>query len=215
VPAGALALFSVNPVIPTYTSTLTISQTELTLPGSYDLDLVGVEATNTFTTTVTLNLFAAAPGLPTLLTPADGAVDQPLQPVFTWEGAPDTSEYNFRLDLSPLFSQPFYSSGLADPTYTPASPLQCGKCYWWSVQGQNTCGESAWSSPFHFATAALDLIFSDDLESGGGNWSHQAVQGTDHWAVTTDQSHSPTHAWFVPDDGSLTDSRLWMTNQCW
>lgn len=210
VPAGSLALFTVNPVTPTFTSTLTISQTELAAPGSYGLDLVGVEATNTFTTSLMLDLFAAAPGLPTLLAPVDGAVDQSLLPAFSWNGAPFSQKYNFHLDLSPLFPQPIYAGGLADPTYTPASLLQGGKCYWWSVQGQNTCGEGAWSAPFHFATSALAVSFSDDLESGTGSWTHAAVQGTDHWALVTDQAHSPTHAWFVPDDGALTDSRLWM-----
>jgi len=208
-PAGALALFSVNPVIPTYTSTLTISQTELAAPGSYDLDLIGVEATNTFTTTVTLNLFSTVPGLATLLTPADGAVNQPSLPVFTWIGAPHTSGYNFRLDLNPLFPHPAYTGGLTDPVYTPASPLQGGTCYWWSVQDRNTCGDGIWSEPFHFATSALDRVFSDDIEAGAGLWTHAAVQGTDHWAVSATQSHSPANAWFVPDDSTTTDSGLW------
>jgi PKD repeat protein len=211
VPEGAQALFSVNPVTPTYTSTLTISQTELAAPGSYDMDLVGVETTNTFTTTVMLNLFSVVPGLPTSLVPADGALNQPLQPVFTWEGAPFSSAYNFRIDINPLFPHPDIVEGLIDPTYKPASPLDGGKCFWWSVQNQNACGEGVWAEPFHFATAALGIIFTDDIESGAGNWTHSAAQGADHWVISTVQSHSPTHAWFVPDDSTVTDTRLWTT----
>ena len=211
VPDGALAEFTVNPVTPTLTSTLTISQTNLAAPGTYDMDLVGVETTNTFTATIMLDLFNSTPDLATLLTPTDGAVDQPLQPVFTWEGAPFSSLYNFRLDRNPLFTQPLLVEELEEPTFTPLSPLEGGKCYWWSVQDQNTCGEGAWADPFHFSTASLGVNFSDDIESGDGNWTHAATQGTDHWVIATDQSHSPTHAWFVPDDNTITDSRLWTT----
>jgi hypothetical protein len=50
------------------------------------------------------------------------------------------------------------------------------------------------------------------MEFGAGNWSHAAVQGVDHWALSTDQPHSPANAWFVPDDNVITDSRLWTTN---
>jgi hypothetical protein len=174
--------------------------------------VIGTEATHTFTTTVSLDLFAGVPDLPTLLTPADGTINRPLQPVFTWAGAPFSGGYNFRLDLNPLFPQPVYAEGLIDPTYTPASPLQGGKCYWWRVQDWNACGQGAWSEPFHFATSALEVAFSDDMESGGGNWSHSAAQGTDHWTLSTAQSHSPTHAWYVPDDSVVTDSRQRMVN---
>lgn len=211
VPDGALAEFTVNPVTPTFTSTLTITQTDLAAPGSYDMNLVGVETTNTFTATIMLDLFSNVPDLSTLLTPSDGAIDQPLQPVFTWEGAPFSSLYNFRLDRNPLFTQPLLAEDLEDPTFTPLTPLEGGRCYWWGVQSQNTCGEGAWTQPFHFSTALLGVNFSDDIESGDGNWSHAAVQGTDHWVISDGQSHSPINAWFVPDDSSLTDSRLWTT----
>ncbi len=211
VPEGAMAEFSVNPVVPTFTSTLTISQTDLAAPGSYAMDLVGVETTNTFTAALTLDLFNAVPDAPVLLNPTDGAVDQPLQPVFTWEGAPFSSLYNFRLDRSPLFPSPIFADELEEPTFTPPGPLEGGRCYWWSVQDQNTCGVGAWAEPFHFATANLGVSFADDIESGDANWTHAAELGTDHWVISSDQSHSPTHAWFVPDDSDITDSRLWTT----
>ena len=50
------------------------------------------------------------------------------------------------------------------------------------------------------------------MESGDGQWTHAATQGIDHWVISDDQSHSPTQAWFVPDDGDITDTRLWNTN---
>ncbi len=208
-PEGTAVDFSVNPVTPTFTSTLTISQTSLALPGDYAMDLVGVETTNTYTAELTLNVFNLVPDLPTLLTPADGAVDQSLQPSFTWQAAPFSTLYNFRLAYDPLFKDPLTTEELEDPSFTPTVPLAGGRCHWWSVQPLNTCGEGAWTAPFHFATANLGVSFADDIESGAARWTHAAVQGADHWSITASQSHSPTHAWFVPDDNLVTDSRLW------
>ena len=51
--------------------------------------------------------------------------------------------------------------------------------------------EGAWAEPFHFSTASLGVNFSDDIESGNGNWTHAATQGTDHWVIATDQSQAP------------------------
>jgi subtilisin family serine protease len=43
-----------------------------------------------------------------------------------------------------------------------------------------------------YAPQAGDIFF-DDMESGDGNWSHTSNK-TD-WAISTEQSHSPDHAW--------------------
>ena len=159
VPEGALAEFTVNPVTPTFTSTLTIAQTDLAEPGSYPMDLVGVATTNTFTASIRLDLFNAVPDMPLLLTPTDGAVDQPLQPVFTWEGAPFSSEYNFRLDRSPLFPQPVLVENLEDPTFTPTSTLEGGRCYWWSVQPLNLwSGQLDGAIPFCHSQLGRELL---------------------------------------------------------
>ena len=112
----------------------------------------------------------------------------------------------------PGFAAPVVElSGIPTTTVTLADPLVGASCYYWRVQGTNSCDTGLWSDTFHFATVALGVMFQDDIESGGGNWSHAATQGTDHWAISTVQSHSPTHSWFVPDDSTLTDSRLWNT----
>ncbi len=212
IPGGTSALFGVNPVIPAGTSVLTITNTGAAAEGSYPLDVVGVWTTSTVTSTVTLNLYTAAPIQPGLVSPADGAVNQALAPTFEWTPGSLTGSFNFQLDESPLFDSPLATANdLLETSYPLADPLEGGRCYWWSVQGNNACGLGTWSEPFHFVTSALALTFDDDIESGAGLWTHQAATGADHWAVSTAQAHSPTHAWFVPDDSVITDSRLWNT----
>ncbi len=52
--------------------------------------------------------------------------------------------------------------------------------------------------------------FDDDMESGEGSWTHSAAQGTDDWALVTDESHSTSHSWFSSDEGSVKDDYLIM-----
>jgi len=212
-PAGSTAGFDVNPVMPPGVSILTIGNTGEATAGSYTIDIVGIAPTKTHTVTVGLNLYSDPPSIPVLLSPADGAVDVTQFPTLDWGDLSLTSGYNLQMSLTPLFETPtLTATGLTSSDYTVMSPLQGGTCYWWQVQGSNTCGLGEWSDPFHFATVALTTTFYDDIEWGSGNWSHAAAQGTDHWAISTVQSHSPTHSWFVPDDSMITDTRLWTTN---
>ncbi len=209
-PAGTVPGFDSNPVIPPGTSAFSLTNTAAASEGSYAIDVVGTGLTSTLTATVGLNLYAAAPYTPTLLAPVEGALGQALTPEFTWAPGSFTGAYTFELDLDPFFDPPLVQeSGLPGPAYTPAGPLAGGRCYWWRVQGENACGSGAWSEMLHFATVDLLAIMEDDMEGGDGGWSHAAANGSDGWALSTDQSHSPTHAWFHPDPGTVTDSALW------
>lgn len=58
-----------------------------------------------------------------------------------------------------------------------------------------------------------DIVsFSDDVESGGAQWSvaGSGAVGANFAIVTTD-AHSPTHSWFVPDPSGLSDRQLAMS----
>ncbi len=212
-PAGITASFDPASAPAPYTSAMTLDVAPGTAPGDYDTVVEATDGNITLNSTVDLRIVPGVPAAPALTSPADGAVDQPFAPTFTWDTVPYAGTYNFQLGTSPLFTAPIFEvSGLTQPTYTATSPLEGGKCFWWRTEGANACGSGAWAAPFHFATAALQLGFFDDMESGAGLWTHQAVQGTDHWVITADESHSPTRSWYVPDDGVITDTRLWNTN---
>ncbi|OPX17546.1 hypothetical protein BXT86_05895 [candidate division WOR-3 bacterium 4484_100] len=42
--------------------------------------------------------------------------------------------------------------------------------------------------------------FSDDIESGQGDWTHSGTN--DNWHITTHKSNSPTHSWYCGVEGS-------------
>lgn len=52
----------------------------------------------------------------------------------------------------------------------------------------------------------LGIIFSDDMETGQGDWTHAAVTPgwTDQWHISTEMSHSVSHAWKFGDTGTST-----------
>ncbi len=213
-PAGITATVS-PPFAPApYTATLTITAQPGTPAGDYFLVLTATDQmTWTHAVAVDLYLAEAAPEPPLLTAPPDGAVDQPFAPTLEWDAAPFALRYNLQLDDSPLFEAPEAEAwGVESTQYTLETPLQGGRCYWWHIQGDNACGSGEWAAPFHFATLLLEAAFSDNMEGGEGNWAHGAAQGSDNWELSEAQSHSPTHAWFVPDDPVVTDSRLWTAN---
>jgi PKD repeat protein len=212
-PAGITADFDPISAQAPYTSELSLTVAPGTPVGDYSIAITATDQISwTQDTTVNLGVVDGVPDAPVLLSPPDGAFDQPFVPTFEWEDAPFASSYNLQVDRSPHFGAPLIdATNLSGNSYTPGSPLEGGLCYWWHVQGEDACGAGVWADPFHFATVNLAVAFYDDIESGDAQWSHAAAQGADHWAVSTDQSHSPTHAWFVPDDPSVTDSRLWNT----
>ncbi len=54
-------------------------------------------------------------------------------------------------------------------------------------------------------------VFSDDIESGAGNWTTAAGPadtGTAPWSIVDTGSHSATHSWFVSDEPVVKDQRL-------
>ena len=211
-PFNVEASFGVDQAPAPYTTTLNLEVMAGAPNGEHIITLTATDqASQTLVSLYSLGIHTTLPETPTLLGPPDGSANQPVLPIFTWEATYPMGLYNFRLDTSPLFPDPLVAEGLADVMYSPPAPLEGGVCYWWSAQGVNACGAGGWAEPFHFSTEDMGVAFADDLESGTVKWTHQAVVGADHWLLTTQQSHSPTHAWFVPDDETITDSRLWTT----
>ncbi len=212
-PAGLTATVVPASAPAPFTATLTLEVAAGTPAGDYSVLITATDYVSwTHDAQVLLHLATDPPEAPTLLSPPDGAPDQPLQPTFEWAEASWARTYRLQVDESPLFPTPLLDVGnLTDTSYTSPEALAGGRCYWWRILAKNGCGSGPWAIPFRFATVALGVAFFDDMESGSGQWSHAAAQGSDQWQLSTKWSHSPTHSWYVPDDFVITDSRLWNT----
>ncbi|MFX1412120.1 MAG: C25 family cysteine peptidase, partial [Promethearchaeota archaeon] len=212
-PAGITATIEPDSDQAPFTAALTLDVAPGAPAGDHQIVITGTaESTKTHTVEVSLTVNHAAPPAPTLLSPVHGASGVSLQPTFQWSSVPTATSYRLQVDTDASFTSPVIDvSGLTTSTYAATTALTGGTCTFWRVSGSNSCGEGAFSTVSRFEVARLGQAFWDDMESGDGQWSHAAGQGTDTWALTTNDAHSASHAWFAPDVSTVTDDYLWIT----
>jgi len=162
-PGGTMVGFGTNPITPPGSTTMTISNTGAASAGSYDILVTGTFGPTVRSSTVRLNLFTASPGAATLISPANGAIDQALRPNFTWSAASQASAYTIEIAADAGFGSIVQSaSGLINPAFTPAGDLGTATTYYWHVSATNPCGTGPNSTPFSFTTRTIPLILLVD-----------------------------------------------------
>ena len=155
-PAGTTTNFSVNPVTPAGSSTLTIGNTGAAAAGSSTLTVSATSTSGPKTANVALNLFTALPGAPTLNAPVNGSTGQASTPTFTWSAVAGAASYDIQVASDPGFGTIVASAtGLTVASYTPASSLAGDTVYYWRVRANNTCGIGPWAATSAFRTGPL------------------------------------------------------------
>jgi len=163
-PAGTTVNFSVNPVTPSGSATMTIGNTGAAAAGNYNIEVTGTSTSIAKTTRVKLNLFDAVPAKPLLLSPADGATDQFILPTLTWTEV--VGSYSIEIATDTNFNTLTESAtGLTVASYSPSTPLQKNATYYWRVRATGICGAGPWSDPWSFSTAEFRLF----VGTGGFN----------------------------------------------
>ncbi|PWB79148.1 MAG: hypothetical protein C3F15_00180 [Holophagae bacterium] len=218
-PPGLVAGFVPNPVTPPSSTVLTLSGTGGVAAGSYDILVVGTASPSGIVhdTTITLDVFTSAPGAISLLTPANGALNQPLRPAFTWSAATQAASYTLEVDDDPAFGSPaLLESGITETTFTPSTDLASNTTYYWRVTAENLCGTGAVSTVYSFTTEALPgdcgvgtiplVAFTEDFESGAAGWTHSGTG--DSWALSGARVHGGAFSYHANGTGTTTDQRL-------
>ncbi|MCA9989102.1 MAG: S8 family serine peptidase, partial [Anaerolineales bacterium] len=157
-PAGTTAAFTTNPVTTPGTSQLTVGNTGSATAGSYALDVVGVATTSTHTITLGLDLYTAVPLSPTLIAPANGAIDVSFQPTFSWNDATQGQDYLLEVATDMAFANVIISETLDTTSYTPAGNLTPNATYYWRVTPTNVCGDGAASAVYSFTVREAELL---------------------------------------------------------
>jgi hypothetical protein len=100
------------------------------------------------------------------------------------------------------------------PHFTLQLPADavCGSALPLSLLNRATDPARSWSSALELRVGhGVNVVrFSDAAEAGIGNWVSTSLQGNAAWTQVTQDSHSPTHSWFVPDLNRRTDTVLVM-----
>jgi subtilisin family serine protease len=216
-PAGTTVGFSTNPVTPPGSSTMTVSNTGSAAAGSYVIQIDATSTTGTKSRTVGLDLFTASPSAVTLLTPANGATNQPVQPTFTWQAVSQGGTYTIEVASDAAFTSIFETaSGLTTPTYTLAGSLNTSTTYFWRVKASNACGIGSFSAVSSFTTVPAPgdcnlgvtptQVLSTDFEAGASGWTHSGTG--DSWALSGVRSHSGASSFHANAPAAVSDQYL-------
>jgi hypothetical protein len=93
-----------------------------------------------------------APGTPTLASPANGAVNQSLNPILAWNAVPGAGTYRLQISLSPAFVSAVYDDSLRTGTSQQLSGLVSGTTYFWRVNAKISGATGAYSDIWKFTT---------------------------------------------------------------
>ena len=151
-PAGTTATFVPNPVVTVPgSSNLTIGNTAGATPGSYTINIVGADASQTSTTTVGLDVLNSAPNAPTLVSPPNGSSGVGTSAVLTWNSVPSAASYTVEVATDAGFTNIIHTNTVAGTTDTVGG-LAILTTYHWRVRATNPCGTGVNSATFNFTT---------------------------------------------------------------
>ena len=158
-PPGANIQINPNPAIPDDSVEIILSG--LTVPGVYSLNIEGSGDTITRTRTVDLAVLDEAPGIPVLISPADGAGNALPNQSLTWAAIPDVQFYEVQVATNPSFDSAFviYNQMLAQAEASLVG-LDTASVYYWRVMAVNACGQSPFSAVFAFQTGRPECGFN-------------------------------------------------------
>ncbi|MCU0303542.1 MAG: hypothetical protein MUC56_05755, partial [Thermoanaerobaculales bacterium] len=217
-PGGAVASFTPNPVTPPGSSTLSVTGTGGASAGLYTITVDGTATGSPgHSIGVDLEVFTSAPPVPALVSPANGAINQPLQPDFQWAGG-NAESYTVEVATDAGFSNIVFSATVSSTSVTPTTALASNTEHFWRVTAFNPCAASAPSAAFSFYTEALpgdcgfgsapSVAFFDDLESGAPGWALGSGGSGNTWALSTARSYSGATSYHSADPATTSDQRL-------
>ncbi|MBM4176054.1 MAG: T9SS type A sorting domain-containing protein [Ignavibacteria bacterium] len=152
------------------------------------------------------------PAVPTLLSPANGSINQPTTLTMSWSASSGASFYVIQVATDSLFSTIVYKDTIFLGTSIQISSLLAGKKYYWHVNASNTSGTSAYSATWNFTTIVA-APSAPTLISPLNGATGLSINPTLTWyrpenAVTfrLQVSASPTFSPLVVDQASIFDT---------
>ena len=208
--------FTPNPVAVGQASVLTVGNTAAVTAADYPITIIGTEGPLTRTFEANLTVVAAVPGVATLSAPADEALNQQLQPTFSWSAVPNTVDYLLEVATDAGFSSLVYTTTEETTSHDLPVNLEGGTQYFWRVSGNNVCGAGGSSATFSFTTLNTTAVcpagtspvvaYETDFESGATDWTSSGTGNT--WTLSGARPNSGSTSWFAVDTETLSDQRL-------
>jgi len=214
-PSGTSGGFGTNPVVPSGSSILSLALGGSTMAGSTTAAVEATSTTGTKSLPLVINAFTAAPGAPTLLTPADGAFNTPTLQTFSWSAATQGLDYRLEVATDAGFSNLVHDISTRDTSVELS--LNSSTVYYWRVTVDNACGSEV-SAVFSFTTqpepgdcpigVTASVVWSDEMESGANGWTLGAGSIQNTWQQSSANVHGGAFAWNAENLASVSDQRL-------
>ena len=92
----------------------------------------------------------------TLVSPTNGAINQPINPLLDWSSASGSTNYIYQVDVNNTFNSPSLITGNTGGTtsQTSMSNLDFGTTYYWRVRAVSPVDTTQWSATWSFSTLA-------------------------------------------------------------
>ncbi len=169
VPTGATSSFGTNPVTPTGTSVLTISDTGSLAAGSYIMNVSGVSGAENQSINLGLNLFADVATNPTLSVPVDLSTGvRGMAVSYEWVAEADATEYTIEISDVSDFSNIIESATVSETSYNSTVALASDTEHFWRVSAANACGGSLVEPTGFSFTTSNEICFAltDEIPDG-------------------------------------------------
>jgi hypothetical protein len=155
-PTGATATFTPNAASSTGTQVdLALSNLSGVSVGEYTFNVKATSNGVTQEYPLVLGVYDNNSVTPTLLTPAQGAIDVATPSVLTWSNESNASSYQLQIAEDANFTTLVVDESLSDNNYTFAG--QNETTYYWRVKAINACAAFSYSAASSFTTEACDI----------------------------------------------------------
>jgi hypothetical protein len=215
VPGGAVASYSVNPLTAPGNSLLTLTGGAALPSGEYAFSVDGTSGALTRSLSLELGVSSAAPAVPILVAPADGATGVKVVPTLSWNAVPGALNYTIEVASDAGFTT-IVATGTSDTaSWAVNTVLEHETEYFWRVTPDNYCGEGPVSAVASFTTGipgecpggtTATIHFEDAFESGVNGWTTDGT-GATGWAQMAAPGGTglATTVWGVPNNATTSD----------
>ena len=155
VPVGATLTFSANNFAANGSFDVTISNLSSVAAGSYTIDIIGNNGTETEIRKIYLTVFHPTFSAPVYIAPTDGLTGITTGTTLTWQNDVNATSWDVQVSTSPTFSVLAYSGNVTTPSFNLLG-LNSQTIYYWRVRPKNSCATSAFVGMKSFQTAILD-----------------------------------------------------------
>ncbi|MFI0427437.1 MAG: S8 family serine peptidase, partial [Flavobacterium sp.] len=190
VPSGANVAISPNSMSASGAFTVTVNNLASVAAGTYEIDIVGNNGTETEIKKITLTIyhpsFTAYPQTTTL--PADGSTGVSTSPTLTWNPNINAENYNLQISTSPTFGT-FVRNTTETQTSVLVTGLSSETIYYWRVIPANRCatGNSSAIKSFQTGTIGCGYTYSNGTNVTISNATDNsgALAMGNGWSVST------------------------------